>query len=88
MSRINMRDTADEIAKKIRKAKTDMDPLPGPDALENERPSAEFRAARPEAANLITLVRLNRSEPAAVIAEFEGQEFRAFKDAMAEATDP
>ena len=46
MSRINMRDTADEIAKKIRKAKTDMDPLPGETALEGDRLSAEFRAAQ------------------------------------------
>ena len=86
MSRINMRDTADEIAKKIRKAKTDMEPLPSEDALDGARLGAAFRAARPEAANLIELYgALTDQSQGAVCAEFGGQEFRAFKEKMAEA---
>ncbi len=53
MSRINMTDEADAIAKKIRKARTDPDPLPGPEALDAEgRIPAEAEQARPEAYNL------------------------------------
>ena len=43
-SRLNMTDTADEIAQKVRKARTDPAPLPD---------SPEGLADRPEAANLI-----------------------------------
>ena len=87
MSRINMRDTADEIAKKIRKAKTDMEPLPGEEALNSGRLSADFRVARPEAANLIELFSaLTNQTQKAVVIQFEGQEFRSFKETMAEAT--
>ena len=51
MSRINMTDEADAIAKKIRKARTDPDPLPGPDVLDADgRVPAEIEQARPEAA--------------------------------------
>ena len=46
LSRINLRDTADEIANKIRKAKTDPDALPD---------NIEALASRPEADNLITI---------------------------------
>ncbi|MEL6702162.1 MAG: tryptophan--tRNA ligase, partial [Pseudomonadota bacterium] len=46
MSRINMTDTADDIAKKIRKAKTDPDALPSEEA---------GLAERPEARNLINI---------------------------------
>ena len=87
MSRINMRDTADEIAKKIRKAKTDMDPLPTAADLDGDRLSADFRAARPEAANLIELYSaLTDQSQEAVCHEFGGQEFRGFKEKMADAT--
>lgn len=44
LSRINLTDTADEIARKIRKAKTDPEPLPS---------EAAGLAERPEAANLV-----------------------------------
>ena len=84
-SRINMRDKADEIVKKIRKAKTDMDPLPGGEALAGDRLSPEFRAARPEVANLIELFgALSDQSQSAVVNQFEGQDFRAFKEALAE----
>lgn len=46
MSRINLTDDADTIAKKIKKAKTDADPLPE---------SIEGLSQRPEALNLITI---------------------------------
>lgn len=46
MSRINLTDDADTIAKKIKKAKTDADPLPE---------SIEGLSQRPEALNLVTI---------------------------------
>ncbi len=76
MSRINMSDDADAIAKKIRKAKTDPEPLPGNlDALD----------ARPEARNLVEIyAALSGQTPEAVVAEFAGQQFGAFKPKLAE----
>ncbi len=76
MSRINLTDTADDIAKKIRKAKTDPEPLP--DTLDG-------LADRPEARNLINIyAALNDQSPDAVVAEFAGQQFGAFKPALAD----
>ncbi|MEM6308191.1 MAG: tryptophan--tRNA ligase, partial [Pseudomonadota bacterium] len=76
MSRINLTDTADDIAKKIRKAKTDPDPLP--DTLDG-------LADRPEARNLINIyAALNDQTPDAVLAEFTGQPFGVFKPALAD----
>jgi len=76
MSRINLTDSADDIAKKIRKAKTDPDPLPDNlDALDG----------RPEAENLVGIfAALNETTPEAVITEYAGQQFGAFKPALAE----
>ena len=76
MSRINLTDGADEIAKKIRKAKTDPEPLPeSVDGLEE----------RPEARNLVGIfAALSDSTPEAVIAEYGGQQFGTFKPALAE----
>ena len=76
MSRINLTDDADTIAAKIRKAKTDPEPLPGePAGLE----------ARPEARNLVGIyAALADTTPAAVLAEFEGKGFGAFKPALAD----
>src|SRR5882724_12464333 len=55
-SRINMTDDADTVALKIRKAKTDPTPLPGPEVL---RPDGSIDpaalAARPEAFNLVAI---------------------------------
>ncbi|WP_208349277.1 tryptophan--tRNA ligase [Pseudaestuariivita rosea] len=76
MSRINMTDDADTIAKKIRKAKTDPDPLP--EALEG-------LDDRPEARNLVNIYAALAEKPAEdVIAEFAGQQFGTFKPALAE----
>ena len=76
MSRINLADDPDTMAKKIKKAKTDPEPLPGEIAgLE----------ARPEALNLVSIyAALEGSTPEAVLARFAGQGFGAFKPAMAE----
>jgi tryptophanyl-tRNA synthetase len=76
LSRITMLDSADEIAKKIRKAKTDPDVLPeSEDALTD----------RPEAANLLGIYAALADEPVAqIIAQFAGQQFSALKEALAE----
>ncbi|GAB4295239.1 MAG: tryptophan--tRNA ligase [Roseovarius sp.] len=76
MSRINLTDDADTIARKIRKAKTDPEPLPE---------SLEGLEGRPEARNLVNIYAgLADTTPAAVIAEFAGQPFSAFKPALAD----
>ena len=75
-SRINLIDDADTIAQKIRKAKTDPDPLPA---------SAEGFANRPEAENLVNIYAALADRPReAVIAEFSGKQFSAFKNALAD----
>ncbi|MEM9435546.1 MAG: tryptophan--tRNA ligase [Pseudomonadota bacterium] len=76
MSRINLTDTADDIAKKIRKAKTDPEPLPE---------TIEGLKDRPEARNLVNIyAALNDSSAEAVLAEFGGQQFGTFKPALAD----
>ncbi|MBB4287706.1 tryptophan--tRNA ligase [Roseospira goensis] len=73
-SRINLTDDADLIAQKIRKAKTDPEPLPREvDGLEG----------RPEAANLVGIYAALADTPReAVLAELGGQPFSAFKQAL------
>lgn len=75
-SRINLTDDADAIAQKIRKARTDAEPLPGTiDGLKD----------RPEARNLVNIYAALADEtPDQVLAQFEGQGFGAFKPALAE----
>ncbi len=75
-SRINLTDDADTIALKIRRAKTDPEPLPGePHGLEN----------RPEARNLVGIfAALAETDVAAVLREHGGKGFGAFKEALAE----
>ncbi len=75
-SRINFNDSRDNIARKIRKAKTDSHPLPGlPSELET----------RPEAANLIGIfASLSRLSVAEVCQQFEGKSFLVFKEALTE----
>ncbi len=75
-SRINLRDSADTIAKKIRKARTDPDPLPGDmSGLEN----------RPEADNLVGIyAALSRISKQEVIERFAGAQFSAFKPELAD----
>jgi tryptophanyl-tRNA synthetase len=78
MSRINLTDDSDMVAQKIRKAKTDAEPLPDMmDGLES----------RPEARNLVTIYAALAGEtPQAVLSRFAGQGFGAFKPALAELT--
>jgi len=80
LSRINLTDDADSVAKKIQKAKTD------PEAIPSEE--AGF-ANRPEAENLVGIyAALADKSVAAVLKDFGGQQFSAFKKALAEvATD-
>ncbi len=76
LSRINLTDDADTIANKIRKAKTDPEPLPYDDAGFN---------GRPEADNLIGIyAALTGRQKQAVISEFGGQQFSVFKKALAD----
>ncbi len=75
-SRINLTDDADQIAMKVRRAKTDPEPLPD---------NVEGLAGRPEARNLVgimaALLDVNAS---AILAEHGGKGFGAFKEALAE----
>jgi len=76
MSRVNLADDPDLIAQKVRKAKTDPEPLPDDPALLD---------ARPEAKNLLTIYAALADEPVGdVLARFAGQGFGAFKPALAE----
>jgi tryptophanyl-tRNA synthetase len=75
-SRINLTDDADTIAKKIRKAKTDAEPLPDTlDALKD----------RPEARNLVNIYAALAGHTAQqVIADYAGAQFGTFKPALAD----
>ncbi len=76
LSRINLTDDADAIANKVRKAKTDMEPLPE---------TLEGLEGRPEAKNLVAIyAALADTTREAVLAEFAGQGFGAFKPKLAE----
>ena len=75
-SRINLTDDADTISKKIRKAKTDTEPLPD---------TVEGLKDRPEAKNLVNIyAALAGISVAQVVAEFAGAQFGAFKPALAD----
>lgn len=86
MSRINMTDGADEIAKKLRKATTDPDMLPGPDVLADDGTlPEETRKARPEAYNLLGIyAALADQDWRQVLTQFEGKGFGDFKKALVE----
>ncbi|MCF6445534.1 tryptophan--tRNA ligase [Nereida sp. MMG025] len=76
LSRINMTDDADAIAKKIRKAKTDPEPLP-----------SELKGLddRPDARNLVNIyAALAEVSPQAVLDDHAGQQFGTFKPILAE----
>jgi tryptophanyl-tRNA synthetase len=76
LSRINLTDDADTIAKKIRKAKTD------PEALPSEVDGLE---SRPEAENLVGIYAgLAEISKADVLKEYGGQQFSVFKPALAD----
>ena len=75
-SRLNLLDEPDLVAQKIRKAKTDPEPLP--ETLDELK-------GRPEAENLIGIyAALDGRSSAEVLAEFAGQGFGAFKPKLAE----
>lgn len=75
-SRINLSDSADAIAQKIRKARTD------PDALPSE---AEGLKHRPEADNLVGIfAALNGQTKQQVLKTFGGSSFSSFKTALAD----
>jgi tryptophanyl-tRNA synthetase len=76
-SRVHLTDSDEVIAQKIRKAKTDPEPLPDDPALLD---------GRPEAKNLVGIMAaLTGETPAAVLGRFGGQGFGAFKPALADA---
>ncbi|HEX3665636.1 MAG TPA: tryptophan--tRNA ligase [Rhizomicrobium sp.] len=75
-SRINLTDDADTIAQKIRKARTDTEPLPV---------SEKGLEGRPEAENLINIfAALTDDTRGNVIARFAGQQFSGFKNELAD----
>src|SRR5688572_18981189 len=77
MSRINLTDSDDLISQKVRKAKTDPEPLPDDPALLD---------GRPEAKNLVGIYAAVTGETVEqVLARFAGQGFGAFKPALADA---
>jgi len=75
-SRINLKDTADEINKKIKKAKSDSETIPGEiKLLEN----------KPEALNLLTIYsELTKKSLEKIISEMEGKEYSFLKTKLAE----
>ncbi len=74
MSRINLVDDADTIMAKIKKAKTDPEPLPE---------TAEGLEGRPEARNLVGIyATMAGTDVASVLAQFGGQGFGQFKPAL------
>ncbi len=76
LSRINLTDDAETIAAKIRKAKTDPEPLPS---------EVEGLAGRPEAENLVTIyAALADQTPESVLSEFGGGQFSRFKQALSD----
>ena len=73
-SRINLTDDADTVAQKIRKAKTDPEPLP------SEEKGLE---TRPEAENLVGIyAALAGTSRTAVLSQFGGGQFSTFKNAL------
>ena len=75
-SRIALTDDADSIMSKIKKAKTDPEPLPS---------EARGLEGRPEAQNLVSIhAALAETDEDAVLAEFGGRGFGEFKPALAE----
>jgi tryptophanyl-tRNA synthetase len=78
LSRINLTDTSDMIADKIKRAKSD--PLPMPETTDELK-------TRPEADNLITIyAALSGMSKAQVVAEFAGKQFSEFKPKLADVT--
>lgn len=75
-SRINLTDDADAIARKLKKAVTDPEPLPE---------TIDGLAGRAEARNLVNIyAALSGQTPTQVLAEFGGKGFGTFKPALAD----
>jgi len=75
-SRINLTDDADTVAKKIKKATSDPDPLPS---------SAEELEGRPEAKNLLTIYAAFQNKLLKdVVTELSGKQFSEFKPMLAD----
>src|SRR4051794_30287448 len=73
-SRINLTDDADAVAQKVRKAKTDPEPLPSEEAGLSKRPEAE---------NLVGIfAALSERTKAEILAEYGGAHFSPFKGAL------
>jgi tryptophanyl-tRNA synthetase len=78
-SRINLTDDSDAIELKIRKARTDPEPVP------DGSPEGGTRESRPEAFNLLEIFgALTDRSIADVQREYGGQQFSAFKQALTE----
>lgn len=75
-SRINLTDDADTISQKIKKARTDPEPLPS---------TEEGLKGRAEAENLVNIyAALAEHTPAMVVKDFGGAQFSVFKNALAD----
>jgi len=75
-SRINLKDTADEIIKKIKKAKSDSDSIPG---------ELKLLKNKPEALNLLTIYsELTKNNLEKIISEMAGKEYSFLKTKLAE----
>ena len=75
-SRISLKDTADEINKKIKKAKTDSESIPS---------DTKVLEKKPEALNLITIYsELTKNSVEKVISEMAGKEYSFLKTKLAE----
>ena len=78
-SRINLTDSADLIAQKIRRAKTDPDPLPS---------EIEGLSGRLEAENLVSMYAALRGvSKQDVLSEFGGSNFSQFKNSLVEVAE-
>ena len=76
LSRINLTDSKDEIVNKIRKAKTDMDPLPVDEKNLKQRPEVE---------NLLGIYSsLSKQSLTVSINDFRGKNFSDFKEKLAD----
>lgn len=86
LSRITMTDDADALAKKIRKATSDSELIPGPAVLtEDGKLGDELRSSRPEACNLLTIyAALAGVSVGDVLKDYEGKGFADFKKALTE----
>ena len=75
-SRINLKDTADEIIKKIKKAKSDSEPIPD---------NLKLLEKKPEALNLITIYsELTKNKLEKVISEMSGKEYSVLKTKLSD----